>query len=112
MSLITITQSMGCPGDKIAELVAESLHLELFDDATLQRTVQSMGRDLADLKHFNEKAPGFFDRLISNKPDIFLDLMEAVIYEVAKKGAGSKKSSGRLTASMKFAVKFPSGLPC
>jgi len=88
MSLITITQSMGCPGGKIAELVADCLHLELFDDAGLQRTIQSMGRDLEDLKHFNEKAPGFFDRLISNKPDIFSDLMEAAIYEVAKKGAG------------------------
>ena len=88
MSLITITQSMGCPGEKIAKLVADTLHLELYDDARLQHTVQTMGKELEDLKHFDEKAPGFFDRLISNKPDIFLDLMEAVIYEVAKKGEG------------------------
>jgi cytidylate kinase len=88
MSLITITQSMGCPGEEIAKLVADRLDLELYDDARLQRTVQTMGKELQDLKHFDEKAPGFFDRLISNKPDIFLDLMEAVIYEVAKKGAG------------------------
>jgi cytidylate kinase len=88
MSLITITQSMGCPGKTIANLVADRLHLELYDDSRLQRTVQTMGRELEDLEHFDEKAPGFFDRLISNKPDIFLDLMEAVIYEVAKKGEG------------------------
>ena len=88
MSLITITQSMGCAGTKIAALVADTLHLELYDDARLQRTVQTMGKQLEDLKHFDEKAPGFFDRLISNKPDVFLDLMEAVIYEVAKEGEG------------------------
>jgi len=88
MSLITITQSMGCMGDQIAKLVADRLDLELYDDARLQGTLQNMGRDLADLKGFDERAPGFFDRLLSNKPDIFLDLMEAVIYEVAKKGEG------------------------
>jgi len=79
---------MGCAGAIIAGQVADRLQLELYDDARLQRTVQTMGKPLGDLKHFDEKAPGFFDRLISNKPDIFLDLMDAVIYEIAKKGDG------------------------
>jgi hypothetical protein len=52
MSLITITQSMGCPGERIAKLVADSLDLELYDDARLQSTVQTMGREFEDLKHF------------------------------------------------------------
>ena len=88
MSLITITQSMGCAGENIAKLVADSLNLELYDDARLQGTVQTMGKEFEGLKHFDEKAPGFFDLLLSNKPNIFLDLMESVIYEVAKKGEG------------------------
>lgn len=88
MSLITITQSMGCAGEEIAKLVAATLNLKLYDDAKLQQTAQTMGQQLDDLQQFDEKAPGFFDRLISNKPDMFLDLMEAVIYEVAKKGEG------------------------
>lgn len=88
MSLITITQSMGCAGDQIAKLVAATLNVELYDDARLQQTVKTMGKEFGDLKQFDEKAPGFFDRLISNKPDMFLDLMEAAIYEVAKKGEG------------------------
>ena len=88
MPLITITQSRGCAGEKIAKLVAERLNLELYDDAKLQHTIQTMGQEFEDLKHFDEKAPGFFDRLLSNKPGIFLDLMEAVIFQVAKKGAG------------------------
>ena len=88
MTLITITQNMGCSGEKIAKLVADRLNLELYDDARLKQTVQTMGKEFEELKHFDEKAPGFFDRLLSNKPDIFLDLMESVIYEVAKKGTG------------------------
>lgn len=88
MSLITLTQSMGCQGREIAKLVADRLNLELYDDARLQKTLQSMGKGFENLKKFDEKAPGFFDRIISNQPDIFLDLMEAAIYEVAKNGAG------------------------
>ena len=88
MSLITITQSLGCAAEDIAKLVANSLNLQLYDDSKLQQTAQAMGKEFDNLKQFDEKAPGFFDRLISNKPDMFLDLMEAVIYEVAKKGAG------------------------
>jgi len=34
MSLITITQSRGCAGEKIAKLVADSLSLELYDEKT------------------------------------------------------------------------------
>ena len=64
------------------------MNLELYDDARLQHAIQTMGQEFEDLKHFDQKTPGFFDRLLSNKPEIFQDLMEAVIYEVAKKGAG------------------------
>lgn len=88
MSLITITQNMGCSGEQIAKIVADSLNLELYDDAKLQGTIQTLGKDYEGLQHFDEKAPGVFNRLISNKPGIFLDLMESVIYEVAKKGEG------------------------
>ena len=79
---------MGCAGEEIAKIVADRLNLELYDDAKLQHTVQTMGKEFKGLKHFDEKAPGFFDRLLSNKPDIFLDLMESAIYEIAKKGEG------------------------
>jgi hypothetical protein len=51
---------MGCAGENIAKLVADSLNLELFDDARLQHTVQTMGKEFEGLKHFDEKAPGFF----------------------------------------------------
>ncbi|MGD2098656.1 MAG: cytidylate kinase family protein [Desulfobacterales bacterium] len=88
MSLITITQRMGCAGEEVAKIVADTLKVELYDDARLQQTAQTMDNKFEDLKSFDEKAPGFFDRLISKKPAMFLDLMEAAIYKVAKKGEG------------------------
>jgi len=41
---------MGCAGEEIAKLVADTLNLELYDDAKLQQTAQSMGKELDDLK--------------------------------------------------------------
>ena len=40
MSLITITQSRGCSGEKIAELVADRLNLELYNDAKTQENIK------------------------------------------------------------------------
>lgn len=51
MSLITITQSRGCAGEKIAELVAKRLSLELYDDAKLQHMVQTMGQEFEDFEN-------------------------------------------------------------
>jgi hypothetical protein len=37
---------------------------------------------------FDEKAPGLFSRLLSHKPEVYLDLLEVLIYEVARHGKG------------------------
>jgi len=88
MALITITRSLGCGGRGIAELVAEGLKIELFDDKRLQEEAGKIGIRSDDLKGLDEKAPGFFDRIMSNKPEAYVDYMEAVVYEVSKGGEG------------------------
>jgi cytidylate kinase len=88
MSLITITRCIGCGGMTIARKVAEGLNIELYDDHRLQETAGKIGIQPEILKELDEKAPGFFNRLFSHKPEAYLDLMEAVIYEVARKGEG------------------------
>jgi len=35
-----------------------------------------------------KKAPGLFNRILSHKPQAYLDLMEALVYEVARRGHG------------------------
>lgn len=88
MSLITISQSFGCAGEAIAKLVAEGLHLELYDDLKLKEEAQQMGIRPDDVKTFDEKLPSFFERVWSRTPELYLDLMETVVYEVAKRGQG------------------------
>lgn len=88
MALITISQGIGCEGLAIARRVATKLNIELIDDWKLQETALNMGVLSSELKHLNEKAPGLFDRIFTNKPERYLDLMDAVVYEVARKGRG------------------------
>jgi cytidylate kinase len=88
MLLITITRCMGCGGMTIARDVAEGLKLELYDDQRLQEEAVKIGIEPELVKDVDEKAPGLFSRLLSRKPEAYLDLMESVIYEVARKGEG------------------------
>ena len=88
MALITISRSIGCGGMIIARLVANGLKIELFDDHKLQQQAMEMGIRPEEFKELDEKAPGFLDRIFTRKPEMYLDYMEALVYEVAKKGEG------------------------
>jgi cytidylate kinase len=88
MSLITVTTSIGCGAISVSQKVAESLKIELYDDERLQQEAFYMGYSAEDLKGFDEKAPGLFDRLLRRRPEIYNELMAAVIYEVARRGEG------------------------
>jgi cytidylate kinase len=88
MSLITISQGIGCDGNEIARKVSESLQIELYDDSKLKEEARRTGLHSEQLKAFDEKAPGYFDRMLSRKPEVYVDLMIAVVYEVARRGEG------------------------
>jgi hypothetical protein len=88
MSLITISESIGCGGKAIAALVAKELKLELYDDRRLEEEAIQLGVQPEALKDLDEKAPGLFSRMFSDKPQVYLDLLQGVVYEVAKRGQG------------------------
>jgi cytidylate kinase len=88
MSLITISESIGCGGKAIAALVAKELKLELYDDRRLEEEAIQLGVQPEALKDLDEKAPGIFSRIFSDKPQVYLDLLQGVVYEVAKRGQG------------------------
>ena len=88
MTLITITQNFGGDGAAIARKVADGLGIELFDDRKLQGLVHARGIPSEEIGRFDEKAPGFLDRFLGSRPKVFLDILESVIYEVARKGEG------------------------
>ena len=88
MPLITITHDLGCDGPAVGKHVARHLGLEYYDDARLQHVAENLNivRQADGITH--EKAPGLLDRILSNRPRLYLDVMDAVIYEVAKDGQG------------------------
>jgi cytidylate kinase len=88
MALITFTSSFGSGGEKIAQAVADTLGLEFYYDRKLQLRARSMGISNEEIEGFDEKAPGILDRLFTYKPALYLDLLGAVVYDVASTGKG------------------------
>jgi cytidylate kinase len=88
MPLITISRGIGSGGMVVARLVSEDLKVELFDDNRLHQEAGKMGIRAEEVKGLDEKAPVFFDHLLRSRSEIYLNYMEALIYEVAKKGEG------------------------
>ena len=88
MPLITITRSLGCGDIDIAKRVADALNVKLYDDFELKEAALRMGIPYEDLKSLDEKAPGFLDKIFNKTPEIYLEFMEAVVYEVAHQGEG------------------------
>jgi cytidylate kinase len=88
MSLVTISGGVGCGAGLVARSVAEAAKLELYDDRRLQEEAVKMGIRSEDLKGLDEKTPGFFDALRGRSPEIYIDVMEAIIYQVSRSGQG------------------------
>jgi len=86
MALITITKTMGCGAGAIGHHVAEKLGFELFNDERFRGEALKLGLSEEDISRFDGKRPGFFDRLRSNKPERFRELMESLVYQVANHG--------------------------
>jgi cytidylate kinase len=88
MPLITITQNFGSNGLAIARKVAEGLGWELFDDQKLKELVQQKGISAKEISQLDEKTPGYWDIFFKSRPQIFLNVLESVVYEVAHRGIG------------------------
>jgi cytidylate kinase len=88
MPLITITQDYGCDGMDVAQKVAEKLGLNLFDDHKLHALIQKRGIAPEEVIKLDEKAPGYWDFFFKSRPQVFLNILESVVYEVARTGEG------------------------
>lgn len=88
MALITFTSSFGSGGEIIAERVAERLGVEFFDDRKLQERAVSIGISSKDIEGLDEKVPRLFDRLFTNKPALYLEIIGSVVYDIASGGDG------------------------
>ncbi len=88
MGLITISQSIGSMGMLIAHQVGKALNLDIYDDEKLKAKALELGLHTQKLDSLAEKAPGFFSRYFSKRPEIYQDILETVIYEVSRKNQG------------------------
>ena len=88
MALVTVSHNLGSRGFEVARLTAIALEMPLYDDRKMQGIALASGFHPDDLGGLDEKAPGFFDRILSRRPDIYLDYMESVVYEMARQGTG------------------------
>ncbi len=85
MYFITFSEMLGTNGEKIAKQTAAALGYAYFGEVELVQASHGMGF-LNDVKKLDEKNPSFFERLFSERPRIYLDRLQSIIYEVAKKG--------------------------
>jgi cytidylate kinase len=85
MYFITISELLGTNGEKIARKVAEEMKYTFYGTKELFEVAGEMG-SLSNANKSDETVPNLLERLFSDKPKIYLDRLQSVIYEVAKKG--------------------------
>ena len=85
MYFITISEMAGTRGKEIAARVAEKLNYTYFGEEELLKAATDMGF-LPDVRKLGEKSPPLLEKFFTEKPRVYLDRLQAIIYEVAKKG--------------------------
>jgi cytidylate kinase len=65
--------------------VAEKMDYAFYSEEELLKAADQMGF-LADVQKMDEKGPSFLERFFSEKPKVYLERLQSVIFEVAKKG--------------------------
>ena len=86
MTLVTITAGIGCGASSIGLRVADKLQLDFYDDRRLAKEAINLGISPEDLRGFDEKAPGLLSRLFGQRPEIYLDLMQSLVYKISSGG--------------------------
>ena len=77
---------MGTKGTEIAKLVAKELQYAFYDTEDIEKKAEEMGF-LDDIREVNDKVPPPLKRLFSDRPEIGLDHLKIVIYELARVGS-------------------------
>jgi len=85
MYFVTISEMFGTKGSQIAQQVAKGLNYSYYGEAELLKFAEEIGF-FEDVKKLDEKGPHLLERFFSEKPKVYLDRLQSVIFEVAKKG--------------------------
>jgi len=86
MHFITISEMLGTNGEKIARRVAQELKYPFVGKEELEKAAAEMGF-LSDVQKVDEeRTPPLLEKLFSQRPKIYVERMQAAIYEIARKG--------------------------
>lgn len=86
MILITISRMIGAGGEVISERLAKELGLEFYNDEHILFAARKMGLNKFELEGLDEKRPGLIERLWSWRSIAHLDILQAVVYDIARRG--------------------------
>ena len=85
MYFITVSRKTGTKGTEIAKLAAKELKYAFYDTEDIEKKAEEMGF-LDDIREINGKAPPLLKRVFSCRPEICLDRLYVVIFELARLG--------------------------
>lgn len=85
MAIITVSRQLGSGGDAIAAELAKRLNYAHVDRTRISELAEEYGLLKQDLERIDEKRPGFLDRYFNETPTIYLNLIQSVIYDAAKR---------------------------
>jgi cytidylate kinase len=85
MYFITLSRKMGANGSEIARRAAAGLQYHLYDTDAIESAAREMGF-LKDVQDIDGKVPSLFERIFSSRPQMHLDRLMAVMYELASRG--------------------------
>jgi len=86
MFFITISRQMGTKGTDIAKLVAKELRYNFYDTEDIEEKAKELGY-LEDIREVNDKPPSPLKRIFSRQPEIWLDHLNTVIYDLLRRGS-------------------------
>jgi cytidylate kinase len=76
---------MGARGTEIARLVAKELQYNFYDTEAIENRARETGI-LNDVEKVDDKAPPLLKRFFTHRPEVLLDRLHAVMYELAGRG--------------------------
>ncbi len=85
MAIISFSRKIASYGDETAFELAKLLDYKFIDKKILEKDLVHCGISSENLKHYDERKPGFWASLSRNR-DEYLDYLREVIYEHAQDG--------------------------
>ncbi len=86
MAIVTISRKLGSGGDTLAEMVASELGYTLVDHRRFRAEAERYGLLRPELEKVDERKPGLVDRFFRERQAVYLDLLQAIVYDFAEKG--------------------------